>query len=152
MDDCTLLYFCSQCIYSGMEKTQKPRTCFFRCHWYHSSVSQRIRFWRRVLRCDNREPTGTETLPVLMLPALMLPALMLPALMLPALMLPALMLPAVSKKVVKLPMLKRVFNLQHLQTGLARLEVYSWLLDILPITAKTAPAVVATVCLESDHA
>ena len=143
MDDCTLLYFCSQCIYSGMEKTQKPRTCFFRCHWYHSSVSQRIRFWRRVLRCWlTTKPTGT----VLMLPVLMLPVLMLPALMLPVLMLPVMLpVPAVSKKVVKLPMLKRVFNLQHLQTGSARLEVYSWLLDILPITAKTAPAVVATV-------
>ena len=29
MDDNTLLYFCSQCIYPGMEKTQKPRTRFF---------------------------------------------------------------------------------------------------------------------------
>jgi hypothetical protein len=80
-----------------------------------------------------------------MQPVLMQPVLMLPVLILPVLILPVLILRAVSKKLLKLRTSKRVFNLQRLRTGSARLEVYFWLLDILPITAKTVRAVVATV-------
>ena len=54
MDDCTLLYFCSQCIYSGWRKIKVSYLLFPVS--LVSPALKRIRFWRRVLAATTGSP------------------------------------------------------------------------------------------------